>query len=395
MSTQLREAPTRKRKKFGGPERRLTGLLLGRIFGLEVTLDPSWIFVFALITLSLFGSLVSDYPGLPVTAYWIGAVSASLIFFACLLLHELSHSWVAQARHIEVQGITLFFFGGVSRLREEPTKPFDEFLMAIVGPLASAVLGAVFLGVNLLLPAGTMAAGLVGWLGTLNLALAVFNLLPGFPLDGGRVLRAAAWGMTGNFTKATRIAAWAGTGIAYLLMLWGFIQALFFDRIMNGLWTGFLGWFLLSAARRSVARLAFDQVLDKLQVGDILRPDVLRVSPEESVERFVQEYVLRTGERAQMITDDNGNLLGLVTLNEVKQVPRENWATTPLRDVMIPWERLRTVEPGDSVADALALMNDWGLHQLPVVEGTTLKGVVTREDILRRMTVHLEVDKVK
>lgn len=395
MSTQLKEAPTRKRKRFSGPERRLTGLSLGKIFGLEVTLDPSWIFIFALITLSLFGGLVNDYPGLSVSVYWIGAVSASLIFFACLLLHELSHSWVAQSRHIEVHGITLFFFGGVSRLREEPTKPFDEFLVAIVGPLASAVLGAALLGVNLLMPSGTMAAGLVGWLGTINLALAVFNLLPGFPLDGGRVLRAAAWGITGNFAKATRIAAWAGTGIAYLLMLWGIAQAVLFDRVMNGLWTGFLGWFLLSAARRSVARLAFDQVLDKLKVGDILRADVIRVSPEESVERFVQEYVLRTGERSQMITDDNGNLLGLVTLHEVKHVPRDTWAMTPLRDVMVPWERLRTVEAGDSLVDALDLMNAWGIHQLPVVEGTTLKGVLTREDVLRRLAVHLEVDKAR
>jgi len=395
MSTQLKEAPLRKRKRFSGPERRLSGLSLGKIFGLEVTLDPSWIFIFALLTLSLFGTLVGDYPGLSVSAYWIGAVSASLIFFSCLLLHELSHSWVAQARHIEVHGITLFFFGGVSRLREEPTKPFDEFLMSIVGPLASALLGAFFLGLKLVMPSGTMAAGLVGWLAVINFSLAVFNLLPGFPLDGGRVLRAAAWGLTGDFARATRIAAWAGTVIAYLLILFGVLQAVFFDRVMNGLWIGFVGWFLLSAAQRSVARLQYDQVLDKLRVGDIMRTDVIRVSPDETVDRFVHEYVLRTGERCQMVTDDNGNLLGLVTLHEVKHVPREAWPSTPLRDVMIPWERLRTAEPGESLLDALDQMNSWGIHQLPVAEGTTLKGVITREDLLRRLTVHLEVGKAR
>jgi Zn-dependent protease/CBS domain-containing protein len=395
MSTQLKEAPAPRRKRFSGPEQRLGGLSLGRVLGLEVTLDPSWIFIFALITLSLFGSLVSDFPALPAIDYWIGAVSASLIFFACLLLHELSHSWVAQARGIKVQGITLFFFGGVSRLREEPTKPLDEFVMAVVGPLMSGVLGVLFVGLKHLLPAGTLVAGLVGWLGFVNLALAVFNLLPGFPLDGGRVLRAAAWGVTGNFAKATRIAGWAGSGIAYLLILWGVVQAIFFHRVMNGLWVGFIGWFLLSAAQRSVARLDYDRVLEKLRVGDVMKTDVIRVSPDETVERFVQEYVLRTGERCQLITDDNGNLLGLLTLHEVKHVPRESWPVTPLRDVMVPWERLRTTEPGDSLLDALDLMNSWGIHQLPVVEGTTLRGLVSREDLLRRLTVHLEVGKAR
>ncbi|HLY76167.1 MAG TPA: site-2 protease family protein [Planctomycetota bacterium] len=395
MSTQLKEAPAPRRKRFSGPEQRLGGLSLGKVFGLEVSLDPSWIFIFALITLSLFGSLVSDYPGLPVTSYWIGAVSASLIFFACLLFHELSHSWVAQARGMEVHGITLFFFGGVSRLREEPTKPFDEFLMALVGPLASGLLGILFIGGKFLLPPGTLVAGLVGWLGFVNLALAAFNLLPGFPLDGGRVLRAAAWGVTGNFAKATRIAGWAGMGIAYLLILAGLVQAVFFNRVMNGLWVGFIGWFLLTAAQRSVARLNYDRVLDKLRVGDVMRSDVIRVSPDETVERFVQEHVLRTGERCQLVTDDNGNLLGLVTLHEVKHVPREAWPATPLRDVMVPWERLRTTEPGDSLLDALDLMNSWGIHQLPVVEGTTLRGLVTRQDLLRHLTVHLEVGKAR
>ncbi|HVR83738.1 MAG TPA: site-2 protease family protein [Planctomycetota bacterium] len=395
MSTQLKEAPAPRRKRFSGPEQRLSGLSLGKVLGLEVTLDPSWVLIFLLITVSLFGSLVADYPGLTAARYWVGAVSASLIFFGCLLLHELSHSWVAQARGIKVQGITLFFFGGVSRLREEPTKPLDEFLMAVVGPLMSGGLGILFIGLKSVLASGTLVTGLVGWLGFVNLALAAFNLLPGFPLDGGRVLRAAAWGVTGNFAKATRMASWAGMAIAYLLILVGVVQAVFFNRVMNGLWVGFVGWFLLSAAQRSVARLDYDRVLDKLRVGDVMRTDVIRVSPDETVERFVQEYVLRTGERCQMIADDNGNLLGLVTLHEVKHVPRESWPSTPLRDVMVPWERLRTTEPGDSLLDALDLMNSWGIHQLPVVEGTTLRGLVTREDLLRRLTVHLEVGKAR
>ncbi|MBV8881347.1 MAG: site-2 protease family protein [Planctomycetaceae bacterium] len=395
MSTQLQEAPTRRSRPFIGPERPLTGFSLGRILGLEVTLDPSWIFIFALITLSLFGGLVRDYPARPAAGYWIGALVGSLFFFGSLLLHEMSHSWVARARGIDVHGITLFFFGGVSRLREEPAKAIDEFLMSVVGPITSAVVGAFFMAIGLALPQGTISRGVVGWLGFINLALAVFNLLPGFPLDGGRILRAAVWGLTGSFAKATRIAAWAGMGIAYLMILWGVSQVLFYDRLMNGLWVLFLGWFLLSAAQRSLGRLEQQRLLDGFRVEDLLKPDVLRVSPDENVERFVQEFVLRTGERSQMVTDDNGNLLGVVTLHEVKSVPRELWSTTFLRDVMIPWERLKTVGPRSPLVEALDAMNTSGINQLPVVEGTTLRGVITREDLLRRLAVHLEVGKAK
>lgn len=395
MSTQLLEAPVRKHRPPAGPEKPLGGFSLGKVLGLEVTLDPSWIFIFALITLSLYGGLVNDHPGLPPGSYWVGALVASIVFFMSLLFHELSHSWVARARGIDVHGITLFFFGGVSRLRQEPTRASDEFLMAIVGPLASAVLGLFFLSLKFVLPEGTLVAGLAGWLGTINIALAVFNMLPGFPLDGGRVLRAGIWGVTGNFTRATRIAALAGSGIAWLLILWGAAQILFYDLLVNGLWMGFLGWFLLTAARGSVARLETDRVLDRFRVGDIMRTDLIRVSPDEIIERFVQEYVLRTGERCQLVTDDNGNLLGLVTLHEVKAVPREAWPTTRLRDVMIPWERLRTTTVDASLMDALDLMNSAGINQLPVVEGTTLRGIITRADLLRRLAVHLELERAR
>jgi Zn-dependent protease/CBS domain-containing protein len=394
MSTQLREAPVRPKRPFTGPAQPQRGFTLGKVLGLEITLDPSWIFIFALITLSLFGSLVNDYPGLPVGMYWAGAVGTSVVFFLSLLLHELSHSWVARARGIDVEGITLFFFGGVSRLREEPRRASDEFLMAVVGPAASALLGLVFLTVKFALPEKTLIAGVVGWLGIINVGLAVFNMLPGFPLDGGRILRAAIWGVTGNFAKATRWAAFAGTVIAWLLISWGTYQVLVRARLMNGLWIGFLGWFLLNAARQSMLRLEYGRVLDRLRAGDFMRTDLLRVSPDETVDRFVQEYVLRTGERCQLVTDDNGNLLGLVTLHEIKPLPRSSWSTTPLRDVMIPWERLRTTTPDGSLVEALDLMNSGGIHQLPVVEGTTLKGMVTRADLLRRLAVHLEIRKV-
>jgi Zn-dependent protease len=273
MKSLLDQVPTRRRRTAPRSKPASTGFSLGRILGIEVTLDTSWLLIFALISFSLYTSLASDYPGRPQAYYWIGALCASVAFFASILLHELSHSLVARLRGMEVHGITLFFFGGISRLKDEPKKPIDEFLMAVVGPLSSAVLGVLFIGAKWLLPSGTLGAGLVGWLGFINLALAGFNLLPGFPLDGGRVFRAIAWGVTGNLTKATRIAAGAGSLIAYGMLSWGLAQAFLLDRLMNGLWFGFLGWFLLSAAKQSVAQLEFRRILARLRVSDVLRTD--------------------------------------------------------------------------------------------------------------------------
>ena len=395
MPSTLDAPPARRPERSSGLKPAARGIPLGRILGLEVTLDTSWLLIFALISFSLFSNLANDYPGRPVAYYWIGALTASVVFFASILLHEMSHSLVARARGLEVHGITLFFFGGVSRLKSEPKKPSDEFLMAVVGPLTSAVLGVVLIGAKWLLPSGTMGAGLVGWLGFINLALAAFNLLPGFPLDGGRVFRAIAWACTGNLMKATRIASRAGATIAYGMMFWGLLQAFFYNHLMNGLWFGFLGWFLLSAAQQSVTQLELGRVLDRLRVSEVMRSDCVRIPPAESVERFVEERVLRTGERCFLVAGEDDTLLGLVTLHEVKALPRESWPTTAIRDVMVPLGRLRSVGPDRPLSEALELMNDGAVNQLPVVEGTALRGLVTREDLLRRLAIHLELGPVK
>jgi len=389
MPSVISSPPARRPRSAPGLKPAGRGISLGRILGLEVTLDMSWLLIFALISFSLYASLTTDYPGRPLAYYWIGALTASIVFFGSILLHEISHSLVARRRGMEVHGITLFFFGGISRLKDEPKKPADEFLMAVVGPLTSAVLGLAFIGVKWLIPSGSLGSGLVGWLGFVNLALAGFNLLPGFPLDGGRVFRAIAWAVTGSRTKATRIASQTGSLIAYSMMFWGILQAFIYDRMMNGLWFGFLGWFLLSAAQQSVAQLELRRVLGRLRVAQIMRSDCARIPPEESVAQFVEERLLRTGERCYLVSSEVDTLLGLITVHEVKALARESWPTTAIRDVMVPFARLRSTGPDRSLLEALELMNEGGVNQLPVVEGTSIRGLVTREDLLRKLSLHL------
>jgi Zn-dependent protease/CBS domain-containing protein len=365
---------------------------LGNILGLRISLDGSWLLIFALISFSLFAGLTSDHPGLPLGSYWGGALVGSLLFFASILLHEISHSLVARSRGMDVHGITLFFFGGVSQLKSEPRRPLDEFLMAIVGPLTSAILGLAFLGIQRVFPVDSLGAGLASWLGWINLALAAFNLLPGFPLDGGRVFRSVAWAVTGNLKKATRIASKAGSVIAFGLIFWGLLQAFIYNQMVQGLWFGFLGWFLLSAAQQSVAQLELRRILGRIRVSEVMRRDAARVSPEENVRRFVEDKLLRTGERCFIVSEPGDTLLGLVTLHELKSIPRNSWSVTTIREVMVPLERLRSTGPDRPLLEALEKMNQSGVHQLPVVEGSVFRGLVTREDVLRRVSVHLELD---
>ena len=246
-----------------------------------------------------------------------------------------------------------------------------------------------------LLPSGSLVSGLLAWLGFINLALAAFNLLPGFPLDGGRVFRSIAWAVTGNLMKATKLASQAGSLIAYAMMSWGILQAFVYNHMIAGLWYGFLGFFLLSAAQRSVIQLKQRLVLDRLRVSEIMRSECVRVRPEESVAQFVEERLLRTGERCTLVSGDDGALLGLVTVHEVKSLPREAWSTTPIRDVMVPAGRLRTTRRDRPLLEALETMNESRVNQLPVVDGTALLGLVTREDLLHRLSMHLELGTEK
>lgn len=358
------------------------GFTLGRLFGIEVGLDPSWFVIFLLVTWSLAGHY------LMVNAGWSGglrltlAVVTALLFFASVLAHEFGHSLVANALGAPVKRITLFIFGGMAHLSREPKRARDEFLIAIAGPLVSLALAAGFGLLWLLGERGNLAtlAALGFWLGWINLTLALFNLIPGFPLDGGRVLRAVIWGISGNAARATRVAAAVGQGVAFLLLGFGLWQ-FFGGAWVNGLWLAFIGWFLYSAASSSVRQLALQDLLQGHAVREVMMLDCPRISPDTSVQALVDEAILPSGRRCFPVVVGSA-FLGLVTLHQVKALPRERWPTTTVAEAMIPAEQLLTLGPDDELGAAFERMTAEEVNQLPVVEDGRFVGMVTREKVL-------------
>ncbi|MBI2933629.1 MAG: site-2 protease family protein [Planctomycetes bacterium] len=363
---------------------------IGRIAGLDIRVDASWFIIAALVASSLLMYFVARLPNLPLAHYWIASIAATLLFFGSILIHEFSHSLVARSRGLEVHGITLFVFGGVSLLRGEPRRPGEEFAIAIVGPLTSAVLAAVFLAASMNFSSGSLAWEGARWLAFINFALAVFNLLPGFPLDGGRVFRAVAWKITGNLRRATRVAAQVGAAIAYGLVALGVLQILLTGQFLGGLWLGLIGLFLLSAAHRSVEQVELREALSRLRVEQAMRAGCPEISPDVTVQHFVDDYVFKGGERCFFVAE-NGILQGLLTLQDVRKAPRAQWPSALVKDIMVPFESVRSVAPSDSLFDAFEKMNQEGLNQLPVIEDRVLKGMLTRNDVFRLMGLYLEI----
>lgn len=373
-----------------------TSLYLGSIAGIRIEVNFSWLIIFALMTFSLatlwFPQTVS---GQPVALYWITAVVAVLLLFASVLAHELAHSIVAKSRGMPVKSITLFIFGGVSNIEREPQSPGAEFQMAFVGPLTSLIIGGVSLGLALILANITgvppLLTSLVGYLGWINLALGVFNLIPGFPMDGGRVLRSMIWKATGSLQRATQWAANIGQGIAYLMMLVG-VWLFFAGFPLDGLWVGFIGLFLLYAAQSEINQMRLESSVAGVKVGDVMTATPV-VSPYLSAQQFVDEHLLRTGQRAMPVVDDveGGRLLGIVTLRDVRRLPREQWATTPIGQIMTPLAQLKTVDASQPLAEALPLITQAGVNQLPVVRDGRLVGILGLEAIIERMQVRQEL----
>lgn len=361
-----------------------------RIFGIPIRIDASWLIILAVLTLSLSSLFAAESPNRPALEYWAAALIGSLLFFGSILAHEISHSVVARARGTPVHGITLFVFGGVSKLGGEPKRPRDEFLIAVVGPISSALIGGLFFLASTVLETGGLLRVAAEWMGRANIALAVFNLLPGFPLDGGRILRSVVWAFTGSFQEATRVAAMAGSGIAYALIFFGAAIVFLFGAVFNGLWLGFIGMFLLSAARSHLQQMDLTGILSKMIVADTMQTDCQRVSEDLSVRELVVEHILKTGQKCCLVSDETA-LRGLVTLHEVKQISANAWDDTAVKEIMIPFEQLETLAPTDSLLEALQRMDATGVNQLPVVEGNELRGVMTRENVLHRVALNLEL----
>ncbi len=369
---------------------------LGRIFGVAVGLHYSWIIIALLVTLSLRSQFAIDHPAWDASTTWTIAIITGLLFFVSILLHELSHAAVAKLRGIPVRAITLFALGGVAQIEKDAADAKSEFWMGIIGPITSIVIGIVCLalawlfGWNFATEAGSPPAAMFMWLGFINIALAIFNMIPGFPLDGGRVLRAVVWWITGDANRSTRIAAGVGQFVAIgfiLLGIWRFFSGAGF----GGLWMAFIGWFLLDAARASGAQVEITERLTGLKVGDVMAHQFPTVDANSNLQTFVQEHLLPTGHRC-FVVSEQGRPAGIITPHEVKAVDRARWPYTTAGDVMLSLENLRTVSPELPVADALEMMGREDVNQMPVVQQGKLAGIISRGHILRVLQTRAELD---
>ena len=366
---------------------------LGRIFGIDIYIDASWIVIFILVTWTLAGeyfpSQNADWPPL---LNWSLGIIASLLFFASVLAHELSHSLVAIHQGLEVRNITLFIFGGVAQIAEEPDKPLKEFLIASVGPLASIVIGAIS-GIVWWLTSETSppAASIFNYLCLINIALACFNLIPGFPLDGGRILRAIIWGYTKNIKTATKIASFSGKLVAFLLISLGIITMFILKAItINAIWFILIGLFLYNAANRSYRHLLLKDALHEVRVEDLMITSFDTVPPTLSIQHLVDDYIMRHRDHGFLVVDE-GMVKGIVCLDDVKKLPRERWSSTPISEIMLPKELLERVSPKENASVALGKLTARNIHQIPVVQENKVRGILRRNDILNYIQLHAEV----
>jgi Zn-dependent protease/predicted transcriptional regulator len=368
---------------------------LGRLFGVEIGLHYSWFIIALLITFSLAAQFQLNNPAWSDGLRWGLAIVTAVLFFASIVAHELSHALVAKARGLPVRSITLFALGGVAQMEQDAADAKTEFWMGIVGPITSFVIGVVCLALAFALGWAppdlprTPVAAMVMWLGVINIGLAIFNMIPGFPLDGGRVLRGLIWWITGNARRATTIAARVGQVIAFLMILYGVMQ-FFGGSGFNGLWVAFIGWFLLSASRESYAQMVIAEGLRGLRVTDVMSRDYPVVDAYTNLQTFAEEHLMRTGRRF-FVVSLNGHPEGMITPNEIAAVPRARWAYTTVADVMRPLDQVRTVGPNTPIADVLELMASQDLNQLPVIIDGALAGVISRAHVLQLIQTRAEL----
>ena len=368
---------------------------LGRIFGVEIGLHYSWFIIALLITFSVANQFQLNNPRWSDSLRWGLAIVTAVLFFVSIVVHELSHALVAKARGLPVRAITLFALGGVAQIEKEAADAKTEFWMGIVGPITSFVIGLLCLGITFALgwtppafPQQPLPAMLM-WLGVIKLGLAIFNMIPGFPLDGGRVLRGLLWWITGNARRATTIAARVGQIIAFGMILYGVMQ-FFGGAGINGLWLAFIGWFLLSASRESYAQMVLTEGLRGLRVADVMSGEYTAIDAHLNLQTFAEEYLMRSGRRFFVVTI-NDRPEGILTPHELGEIPRARWPYTTVGDVMRPLDRTRTVEPNTSVTEALEVMASQDLNQLPVVSGGALAGLISRSHILQLIQTRAEL----
>jgi len=359
---------------------------IGRIFGISIDLDFSWFLIVGLFTWMLAVSYFpAEFPAASGSQDWAMGFVAAVMLFVCVLVHELGHSVVAQLYGLRVPRITLFLFGGVSQIAAEPGSPGQEFWIAVIGPLVSFALAAFFWEIEPLLAYVSPWNAVAACLALMNLVLALFNLIPGFPLDGGRVLRAVIWRATGAYQRATVAAAITGRFVGFLLIAFG-IWEIFRGALVNGLWIAFIGWYLEAAAGSQLQLESARALMGQHRVADAMRRDFPRVAGDVTLQTLVDHFVLSESSRYFVVSGGMAGE-GLITLSTIRSVPREAWPVTTAAQVMIPAARLDTTTPDAGLGAALEKMGRDGVNQLPVVEGSQIVGILSREDILHYLRV--------
>jgi len=385
------------------------GIRIAKLFGIKIRIDWSWLLILLLVSWNLAFAFSQMHPDWTSLLSISMGVIAALLFFFSVLLHELAHSLVAKAQGIPVDSITLFLFGGVASIREEPKSPGNEFIMAILGPLTSFVIGFVLLllaGIGLrsqdllLLPMEVLQAltplrTILLWLGSINIILGAFNMIPGFPLDGGRVLRSILWAITRNLRKATRWASYAGQFIAWLMiiggisMIFGFQIPFFGAGLVNGVWLMLIGWFLNNAASSSYQQLMVRDILAEIPVRRMTKRDPVTVPASIKVDALIEDYIMQNDDHAFPVMEGE-SLVGIVCLDDVRKVPPDQRSIKSVRDIMTQRSDIKTIGPDDDAYEALRIISQNAINQLLVMDQDMLFGMIRRRDIVRFLQLQSE-----
>lgn len=363
---------------------------LGRILGIPIGLDYSWFLIFALLTWMLAGSYYpAEFKDWPPLLYWFMGAATAILLFGSVLLHELGHSIVALRFKVPVRSITLFLFGGVAQIGAELPSARAEFFIAIAGPIVSLALAVVFTVLQPAVAAVEPLFGLVKYLAYINFALVLFNLIPGFPLDGGRVFRAVVWAATKDMRRATLIAANSGRFFGFLFIFFG-VWNMLNGNFGGGLWIAFIGWFLDNAASQQVHQVVFQGLLAGHTVSQAMSTHCATVPADLTLQQLVDEHVLGTGRRCFLVHRGT-DTVGLMTLHRIKEVPRSDWGTTTAAQVMLPLAELKRISPATELQAALQLMDRDGVNQLPVMADSQVTGMLSREDVITFLRTVQEV----
>jgi len=368
------------------------GFNLGKVFGIQFRLHYTWFIIFFLITFSLSWFVFPTvYPGWAPLSYWVTGVVTSLLFFASVLAHELAHSLVGRVNGIPIKSITLFIFGGMAQMTKEATKAGAELKMAAAGPACSLAIGGIF-ALLWMLTRGVIepVAAMAFYLAQINVILAAFNLIPGFPLDGGRVFRSLMWHFSGNYQRSTRIATRLGQGVAYTFILGGILMMFLLQEWLGGLWLVFIGWFLQGTASISYRQAQWHEALRGVIASQVMTSHYTTVPPNIALTQLVQGYVLPTGQRFFLVADED-RFKGILTLQNIKSVSQSNWDMTPVDKIMVPADQLKVARPEQDVLSVMEQMNENDINQMPVVHEGRVIGLITRDNLIRALRTRTDL----